>query len=258
MKVYVCARFTHYDFCFIEHFIKYYTELGVYKFLINFNYKMKNDSSDFNTFLNTVKNNYSDNIIYNVGPNYETQNEVSNIDMLKCLVINNTNIEEDFIIPADSDEFHEFPDNLENILTMMNVEKLAYLNGSTKERVSETGDVILLENEKDIFLQFPKYNNNLFCQPKISLIRAKYFKYTGVGHHYINTNSIQNENDKISLSKYKYFAGATNHFRWNLQGKERIKTWITIWSDNKYYGWKDIEKYKKILNAFNTNLLEYK
>ena len=39
-KVYVCARFTHYDTHLFEHFMKYYLNLGVYKFLINFNYKL--------------------------------------------------------------------------------------------------------------------------------------------------------------------------------------------------------------------------
>ena len=50
----------------------------------------------------------------------------------------------------------------------------------------------------------------------------------------------------------------TNHFRWHQQGKIRLQNWYKLWSDDKYYGWKDIKKCEKMLVVFNGNLLEYK
>lgn len=257
MKVYVCARFTHNDIHLFEHFMNYYLELGVHKFLINFNYKIEGEESLFENFIEYVNNSkYINTIIYNVGPNFECLNESSNINVLKKLVIDNTNIEEDYIIPADSDEFQEFPDTLENTVQLMEKEDLIYLDGCTRERVSETGEAILIEKNINIFEQFPKYNNFLFCHPKIGMIKASHFNHIGVGHHYYNINR-NLEEDKINVLKHKRIS-ITNHFRWDLQGKNRIKSWLKIWNDENYKAWKDIKKYEKMLTAFDTNLLDYK
>lgn len=256
MKVYVCTRFNHNDDFLFEHFMDYYLKLGVHKFLINFNYKIEKEKEkeNFEKFIQYVINSkYIDKIIYNIGPNTECLCETVNIEMLKELVNKNVNIEEDYIIPADSDEFQEFPDTLENILEMMEKEDLYYLDGCTKERVSESGQAKMVEKDKDIFEQFPKFNNNLFCHPKIGLIKAKYFKHTGVGHHYVNINSEKDKN--IPISKKNVI---TNHFKWSLQGKKRIENWVKLWNNEKYTGWKDVKKIEKMLAVFNSNLLEYK
>jgi hypothetical protein len=176
--------------------------------------------------------------------------------MIKKLVIEHVNLIEDYIIPADSDELQEFPDTLENILKLMKIEQLSYLHGCTKERVSENGEVIMLEKDKDIFLQFPKDNYKLFCQPKISIIKAKYFHYISVGHHMINNINKINSKDKEELLKNKRIT-ITNHFKWNLQGKIRLQNWYNLWNNENYKGWKDLEKCKKMLDVFNQNLLDY-
>lgn len=254
MKVFLCSRFNHNDDFLFEHYMNYYLKLGVDKFLINFNYKIENEKENFEKFIEYVINSkYIDNIIYNIGPNTESLCETVNIEMLKELVNKNVNIDEDYIIPADSDEFQEFPDTLENILEMMEKEGLYYLDGCTKERVSESGEAILVEKDKDIFEQFPKFNNKLFCHPKIGIIKAKYFKFIGVGHHYVKINSEKENN----LPKSKRIV-TTNHFKWSLQGKKRIENWMKMWNNEKYIGWKDVKKIEKMLDVFNSNLLEYK
>lgn len=258
-KTFVCCRFTHYDDFLFDHFMNYYLKLGVYKFLINFNYKFENDKEKFESFLEYVKNSpFMEYIIYNIGPNSEFLTAESlNIKMLGKLTYENVNLEEDFIIPADSDEFQEFPDTLDNIIQLMNNEKYSYLHGNTIERVSETGEVIMVEKDIDIFKQFPKFNQKLFVQPKIGIIKAKYFSYVGVGHHSISMNDISNTIHKEELSKSKRIT-LTNHFKWNLQGKIRLENWHKLWTDENYRGWKDIEKCEKMLGVFNKNLLEYK
>ena len=257
-KIYVCSRFTHYDDFLFEHFMKYYLNLGVHKFLINFNYKFENDKERFELFLEDIKKSpFSNYIIYNIGPNTENLFETSNIGMLYELVNKHVNLEEDYIIPADSDEFQEFPDVLEKIIQLMKNNDYSYLNGCTKERISETGEIIMVEKEKNIFEQFPKFNNSLFVHPKIGIIKAKYFHYLGVGHHHISLNPTATDYEKEELKKNKSIS-ITNHFRWNLQGKKRLENWYKMWIDDNYKGWKDIKKCEKMLAVFNQNLLEYK
>ena len=78
-----------------------------------------------------------------------------------------------------------------------------------------------------------------------------------MGHHSININSIANLEDKYELYKNKRII-RTNHFKWNLQGKIRLECWYKLWNNEKYIGWKDLNKCKKMLDVFNSNLLEYK
>jgi hypothetical protein len=245
MKIIVCSRISSNDIYLIDHFIKYYLNLKVDHFFINFNSKIPDDNLE--KIINYVSNKYSEYITFNIGPNGDgiiEINEESNINMLKKLVDKNLSIG-DYVIPADSDEFHEYPKDLHEMIQKL--DKIDYLYGNTNERISENGDIIPIQENIDIFKQFPKWNNNLFCCPKISLIKAEHFNKTGVGHHYIN-NKYNLNGDRCTV---------TNHFRWNLQGKKRIERWIEIFSSNKYIGWSDIDKYKKMLDVFNTNLLNY-
>lgn len=244
MHIYVVSRFTVSDKDIFDHFINYYLNLGVYKFIINFNYKLYEDEIKINNFIIDCINKYKDIIIYSNGPNGMDISEVKNIDQLKLLVLNNTS-HDDFVIPADSDEFHEFDLPLNELV----IKDIDYIKGSTNERITNDGTIKPIVDNINIFEQFPKINNKLFCHPKISLIRAKYFYMLGVGHHNIDI--------KYNLHCYN-ISSKTNHFRWNLQGQERMLNWIKLWESEKYKGWADINKYKKQLEIMETNnLLEY-
>ena len=84
-------------------------------------------------------------MIFNILGTIMKLSESVNIQMLRKLVLDNVNIEEDYIIPADADEFQEFPDSLENIIKIMNEEDSSFIDDFTKERVSETGEIIKIE-----------------------------------------------------------------------------------------------------------------
>lgn len=252
-RIFVAVRFTHTDRCFFLHFMKYYLSLGVNLFLINFNYRFDENKCAFDDFIGYVNTSeYLQYIRYNIGPNTLETAEGGNINMLKELVKEHA-CENDYIIPADSDEFHKYSaisESLIDLITMMSTNNITYIHGPTCERISDDGSVIPIKEDIDIFIQFPKNNPKLFVQPKVSIIHAKYYRYIGVGHHYIEKATI----DKLSIvTKY---GSITHHFRWNLQGKERITNWIKLWS-NSTVGWKDIKKYEKMLAIFETNLIEY-
>lgn len=235
--------------------MKYYLSLGVLKFLINFNYRFEESKAEFDDFIDYVKTSeYSQYILYNIGPNELGSNEQSNIGMLKTLVRQHTS-ENDYVIPADSDEFHQYahpPQSLPDVITMMSTNNIAYMVGATCERISDDGSVIPVQDDLDLFNQFPKHNPKLFVMPKISIIQAKYYQYIGVGHHYIDKKHV----DTLSLVSTRQ--GVTHHFRWNLQGKMRIENWIKLWTNEGYKGWKDVSKYEKMLRVFETNLIEYR
>lgn len=259
-KVFVCSRFTHLDKYLFVHYMKHYKSLGVDGFLINFNYKLAEQKEEFEKFLDEILNSaFSSNISYSIGPNFELLSETSNILELYKLVEKEVNLVEDFIIPADSDEFVSFPHPLSEVIVKMTTEKYSYISGVSEEMIPADGSIQPLLPEIDIFSQFPANNSKLFVNPKIGLVKAKFFKYTGVGHHHCNVpEKLVGSEEKILSERKAPFTSKTHHFRWNLQGRSRVENWIKLWEKEDYPGWKDVDKYKKMFKVYNSNLLDYK
>jgi hypothetical protein len=213
-KIYVYVRFFHQDKHYFHHFMKYYLALGVDKICVNVNYRFAEDKDKYEDFLRFVETSeYIDKLLITTGPNSELIAELKHVKATQESAIALCDQERDFIIPADSDELHQYPDILPNLVKMMNDEKLDYLDGPSIEKVSVDGSCPPIVEGTSLFQQFPRWNHRLFACPKITLIRAKYAHHLGVGHHMLDK--------KFELVKKK--CTETHHFRWNLQGKDRVE-----------------------------------
>jgi hypothetical protein len=240
---FLSTRLTPSDKYIYKHFFNYYKkEAGIDKFLINFNSKLDSEK-DLHEFVENVLHEFGDSIIYNIGPNGLHYGEPANIDSLKKLV-NKYTKDNDLIIPADSDEFHYFPINFAAIDSY----DFDYMKGATIERFPS--DLSLktisnISNYKDLFNTF-SFNLSRLVAPKISIIKKNpYIDGIGVGHH-----CIRNE------KKYKkyHINSRTNHFRWHLEGQNRMKFWNDLWSKEEYKGWKgSADKYIEAFKNFDTN-----
>ena len=258
-KVCVCSRFNHQDDYLLPHFIYHYKKLGVDKILINFNYKISSDMRAFELFMDGIlKSDFINDIVYSVGPNFETLDELSNIWELYKLVDSEMDLETDYVIPADADEFVNFSGSLADTINLMELNNDSFVFGRTVERISADGNLTPVLPNVDIFEQFPNNNPMLPVHPKVGLIKAKYFKYTGVGHHSVSVpKALTNEEDILLIKKQAPIQSFTHHFRWNLQGRRRVESWLKLWSNEDYIGWKNLEKYKKILDIYDCNLLAF-
>jgi hypothetical protein len=256
VNVFVCSRFNHNDMHFFEHFMEHYLSLGVTNFLMNFNCKIYDEIDNLNQFIQYIQTSeYSKYIKFSVGPNIEAPNETENLQMLYMLVERYATQPNSFVIPADADEFVCFPQNLNEIIQGMIENGYSHIQGETKERIASDGSCPPLMPKIDIFSQFPKINPNLFVKPKVGLIKANYFKYTGVGHHQIRIPDDINEQEVIKpMLSQSPIHSETNHFRWNLQGKKRMECWLKIWGNPAYLGWKDLAHYKKMIEIYEGNL----
>jgi len=249
----VTTRISPHDINYLNHFFKYYSDLGVSMFLINFNSKL-HPEDELNNFINHVVTTYDKyNLVYNVGPNGGTHSEIKNINMLKKLVNENTN-DNDYILPCDSDEFHEFEFNLEKCVDLLNLHKHDFIQSFTHERYSSDGIIREIKNDINIFTQFDAYSFKLYNMPKISLIKQKHYEKLGVGHHYPNLTNSENDFNGLNVS---FIHSRTNHFRWCIDGKIRMEKWIEFW---KMYpncgGWKGTSKYTEQLKIFD-DILKY-
>jgi len=175
-KLFVATRFTHHDIFLLNHYLEYYiNKLKVDKVLLNVNYRAisPDDEVHFNWFLELLDNHcYANKILVTIGPCSADDGENGNMTMLKRMVASICD-ENDYVIPADSDEFVEIP-NLDEILLFSKVD---VVKGHTRERISENGFVKAMVVDKNVFEQFPAYNDHLFKQCKIGLIKAKHFQW---------------------------------------------------------------------------------
>jgi hypothetical protein len=249
--VYVAFRLTPDDEYLLNNFISYYKNLNVTGFFANLNYRLDCDEENFECFANRVKQNYPE-IIFNTGPNRLDQNEMANIQQIWKLMGKNIP-ENSYIIPADADEFHEYPyPSLEENITHLQENNFLYIKGHTIEKISATGHVIKTDSSKNIFEQYPNQNKYLFSKPKISLMSNLHmYKRAGVGHHDFFHGIDAEIRKKISNKRSK-----THHFRWNLEGKIRTEKWHRLFTNNEWMGWKSPEETAKRLKIYEMNLLE--
>lgn len=252
-KFIVACRISIADKNYLDHFFKYYFELGIRLFLINFNSKLNSDDELYN-FVNYIISKYCKyNLIYNIGPNGGSFSEMENILMLKKLVYENTN-ENDYIIPCDTDEFHQYEFDLEMCVKLLDSYKHDFIGSFTHERYRSDGKIQEIKEDINIFDQFDAYSFKLYNMPKISLIRQKYYNKLGVGHHYPNLTNSEKDFGGLNVS---FIHSRTNHFRWCLDGKIRMEKWIEFWTIYPNCGgWKGTSKYTDQLKVFD-DILKY-
>jgi hypothetical protein len=262
----------HDDEQMISHFMDYYQSLGIIYFvciLSFFSYKAENEEKEiekFNSFCDQFKTKYPFVVVDQQIIEYSESGRMQT--WIKLLEELPSNI--DYIIPADSDELHEFtlnssyvsaqykkPEcskvqkNLADFMLYIKQQDLDYIRGCSMERVPSNGEIIEISSKCNIFEQFSHHNNKLWLQPKISIIKKKHFFLLNLGHHYI---------DKQKTEKYGLKTetlSITHHFRWSLEGKIRMQKWADRWKNPNWKSWKNVELIEARIKAFNNNLLTY-
>lgn len=251
MKTYVAFRCSPDDEYLLPHFIEYYKSLKVTGFFSNLNYRLGWNKNTFDEFVERIKNNYPE-IIFNVGPNTLEQSESCNLHEIYNLMKNCIS-ENSYIIPADADEFHEYPfKTLEENINYLETNNFLYIKGSTHERVSKTGELFDIDPQKDIFSQCPNWNRYLFGKPKISLLsNLTMYRKAGIGHHdFIHGIDVEIRKQVADRKS------VTHHFRWTNEGHARTQKWYDLWKEEKYNGYKNLKEIERRLKAYKLNLLE--
>lgn len=243
--IYCATRLTPSDKFIYNHFFDYYkNELGIHKFFVNFNYKIGGEE-EFNIFVDNVLKDYGKDIIYNIGPNNIESSESLNINKIKKLVETHAS-DKDFILTADSDEFHFIPINCQDT----NLFDFDYMNSTTIERFSPdfstNHSLSKIKNYKQLFKTF-NFDLGKFCTPKISLSTKNLFlNGIEVGHHRISNKELEAKSKKYPIP------ARVNHFKWHKEGVNRMQFWNKLWSNEEYNGWKGSTD-KQINTANNIN-----
>jgi hypothetical protein len=164
----------------------------------------------------------------------------------------------DWWVVSDDDEFHVYSKDLREIVADCDTNGWDVVRGGFIDRIGKNGTFPELNNDKDIFKQFPlagffRYPLSGACPNKICILKG-YVEITP-GQHYAKidghtTWKWQGWNHPLIAPVNEYNV-QVHHFKWDSTCVERIKAVADI---KQLYSYSD--EYKKMYQALRSNNFE--
>lgn len=164
----------------------------------------------------------------------------------------------DWWVVADDDEFHKYSKDLYEIVSDCNENGWELVRGGFIDRIGENGTFPKIDNDEDIFKQFPlagffRYPLSGACPNKICILKG-HIELTP-GQHYAKidghtTWKWQGWNHPLIAPVDEYNV-QVHHFKWDSTCIERIKAVADI---KQLYSYSD--EYKKMYQALRSNNFE--
>lgn len=164
----------------------------------------------------------------------------------------------DWWVVADDDEFHKYSKDLHEIVSDCDKNGWELVRGGFIDRIGENGTFPEIDNDEDIFEQFPlagffRYPLSGACPNKICILKG-YIELTP-GQHYAKidghtTWKWQGWNHPLIAPVNEYNV-QVHHFKWDSTCVERIKAVADI---KQLYSYSD--EYKKMYQALRSNNFE--
>jgi hypothetical protein len=164
----------------------------------------------------------------------------------------------DWWVVADDDEFHKYSKDLYEIVSDCDKNGWELVRGGFIDRIGENGTFPEIDNDEDIFEQFPlagffRYPLSGACPNKICILKG-YIELTP-GQHYAKidghtTWKWQGWNHPL-ISPVNEYNVQVHHFKWDSTCIERIKAVADI---KQLYSYSD--EYKKMYQALRSNNFE--
>ena len=164
----------------------------------------------------------------------------------------------DWWVVADDDEFHKYSKDLYEVVSDCDKNGWELVRGGFIDRIGENGTFPEIDNDEDIFEQFPlagffRYPLSGACPNKICILKG-YIELTP-GQHYAKidghtTWKWQGWNHPLIAPVNEYNV-QVHHFKWDSTCIERIKAVADI---KQLYSYSD--EYKKMYQALRSNNFE--
>ncbi len=164
----------------------------------------------------------------------------------------------DWWVVADDDEFHKYSKDLYEIVSDCDKNGWELVRGGFIDRIGENGTFPEIDNDEDIFEQFPlagffRYPLSGACPNKVCILKG-YIEITP-GQHYAKidghtTWKWQGWNHPLIAPVNEYNV-QVHHFKWDSTCVERIKAVADI---KQLYSYSD--EYKKMYQALRSNNFE--
>lgn len=161
----------------------------------------------------------------------------------------------DWWIVSDDDEFHEYSKDLKEIIDDCDENGWELVRGGFVDRIGIDGDFPKINNQQDIFKQFPlagffRYPLSGACPNKVCIMKG-YIELTP-GQHYAKidghtTWKWQGWNHPL-IAPVEEYNVQVHHFKWDITCVQRIKDVANIKKDFSYS-----DEYQKMYQALRRN-----
>lgn len=211
------------DTSLLPYFLEWYKEQGVDQFIINIVDSVEDNaiiedilhkSKNYNLIINSVFYGRDDNLI-----------QAQNREKAQEKYTNNN----DWIIFADLDEFHEYPGGMKNFLKSIEG-NYNLVKGVFIDRLTENGKFEAYNDQEDLFEQYPiksdiSYSILKVPGPRVSAVRGLAHR----GSMHISKNPLYQDNMKVKICPQVI---KINHFKWRHgvvdRTKKRLEHFIRI------------------------------
>lgn len=221
------------DYRLLQRFINYYKRIGIENFLIILN------TSDIEAELILKQNDI------NISEKWTDSFSEAKKQETEREVITRRCSQNDWIVYCDLDEFQYYPEGLIKSISKCNNLKIDFIEGRLLDRVSEGGNLLVLDKNKKLEDQYPLggyITGNLMKAWDKKIVTARKNKIIGGGHH------IFLDNDRKPLPYKKEIEGLykniiVHHFKWDSFVITRMFNYLTLKDPSLQYWKKEIETF---------------
>jgi hypothetical protein len=216
------------DYTLLRKFLKYYTNLGINKFLPILN----TPDTTPQVILQEHGINISD--IW-IEPFSEQAKQYHEREVILRYCTDN-----DWVVYADLDEFQQYPMELKNHIRYCEENNIDFLEGKLIDRVSSTGKLREIISHRTLEEQFPLkgyITKNLLkaWDKKIVIARGKLI--VGGGHHvFLDRATYKPLSYKSILNEHSYGI-EVHHFKWDDKLLNRMQSYLNL-RDKSLFFWK--------------------
>lgn len=209
-----------YDASLLPHFVAYYRQLGVEKFDIVIHELKSGIRAEVEQLVSVLGPGID---LHRASERQErTGVEGSNREDLRRLVAR----PEDWVIPADLDEFVQFPLPLPELIDTLKTNGAQFVMGRFSDRLAPGGILAPTKPDTDVWTQYPLEANvtsrlTKGCCTKVILCRGD-CQLAG-GHHSVHGPS----------RELRDYSGIVHHFKWRAGLKEAMERRIEIYHREK-------------------------
>jgi len=221
-KIYLVATIGP-DFRLLPKFIKYYKNLGVTDFLILLNTSDQTPLSILKYFDITPEKIWVEKFSETLKQKYERE------------IVEKNCTDHDWVVYADLDEFQYYPMGFMNYITLCEIKGVDFLEGRLVDRLSESGELIDLDESKSLEEQFPLrgyITNNLLKAWDKKIVCAKGNLVVGGGHHiFLDRTTYKTLPYDTDLNEYSQSI-EIHHFKWDTRALSRMSNYLLLPDDS--------------------------
>lgn len=221
-KIYLVATIGS-DYRLLPKFIRYYKKFGITNFLIILNTLSETPIYILKSFGISPKKIWKEPFSETLKQKYERE------------IIEENCTDHDWVVYADLDEFQYYPMGFMNYISLCEIKGIDFLEGRLVDRISESGELVDLNESKSLEEQFPLrgyITNNLLNAWDKKIVCAKGNLIVGGGHHiFLDRTTYKTLPYDTDLNEYSQSI-EIHHFKWDTWALSRMSNYLLLPDDS--------------------------